>query len=114
MALLDNIKERCALMVRQCEADGEGGSIETLTAGVFFSACIAVDSKAEQLTGESAGEGVQYSVLVPRAVTLEHGDIIRRADGSYLRVIAGNADRRAPSMSTLDWSLATAESVVIM
>lgn len=111
--LLSARKERCALMTATTTADGEGGNVKTYAAGVYFNACIAVDSKAEQISGESAGESVQYSVLVPRAVSLSFGDIVRRADGTYLRVIAGTKDRRTPPASALDLSLATAVPEVI-
>ena len=109
MSLLEEFTEACHLMALTSTPDGEGGYTEEWSESTAFDAAISADSKLQVVAGESEIQSTQYTLVVDSSVTLPYNAIVKRADGSYLRVTGSSADHKTPSFSCYKKTWCSAE-----
>ena len=108
MSLVDDMMEPCVRMVKQDQPDGEGGRITTWAEGENFNAAITVDSSTLAQIAEKQGVTSIYMVTTRRSVALAFPDVIRRSDGSTLRITSQKSE--TPKSAGLDLAQVRAEA----
>ena len=102
--------EWCTRLIRTSNPMGLMGSKPTYEPGDRFLAYVRKDSNPETVTAERQAMTEYYTIITHRDVVLNHMDVIRRdRDGSTYRVTGSTRDNRAPDMSSVPISKATAE-----
>ena len=92
------------------ESDGEGGFITTWKNGAEFEAAIVSDTSTLAKIAEKQGVTSTYTVTTDKNVVLSFPDVIRRlSDGQTFRITSDGNDKKAPDISTIAISQATAE-----
>ena len=87
MRLYERLAEPCVLLRRVEMEDGEGGTASAHYDEAEFAAVIVKDSSADGSQAEKRGEEAAWTVTGTRP--LAYGDVVRRADGTLLRVVSG-------------------------
>lgn len=110
MSLVDDYIASCVKLVRESEADGEGGFSTVWKDGPSFKAVITLASLSEATKAERKSETSTYTVTVARAIDLQYHDVLKRlSDGKVLRVTSDGTDKKTPKSATLDMRQVTAE-----
>ena len=96
MRLYERMAEPCVLLRRAEMEDGEGGTAVAYYDDAEFMAAIVKDSSVDGERAEKRGEEAVWTVTGNRP--LAYGDVVRRADGTLLRVVS--AQVAAPAMAS--------------
>lgn len=96
MRLYERMAEPCVLLRRAEMEDGEGGTSVAYYDDAEFMAAIVKDSSVEGVQADRRGEEAAWTVTGNRP--LAYGDVVRRADGTLLRVVS--AQVAAPAMAS--------------
>lgn len=105
--LVDAFNEPCVLMERMRVPDGEGGFSPVWTEGASFMAAIVCDSSLTARIAEKEGVTATYTITTAKNAPLSFHDVIRRKDGTYLRVT--NASKSTPDVAGFDFAQVNAE-----
>lgn len=114
MSLIDSMMEKCVLVEKTRESDGEGGFITNWQDGAEFDAAIVADTSTLAKIAEKQGVTSTYTVTTNKNVVLKYPDVIKRlSDGQIFRITSDGNDKKAPNISTIAISQATAERWVL-
>ena len=112
MSLLSESMEGFRYKDRTTQEDGYGGVDTVWVDGAQFQAAAVLDSSMEARRAAKEGVTSLYTITTPRAVTLMHGDIIRRgSDGQLFRITSNGTDKKTPASAGLDMRQVTAEAL---
>lgn len=89
MSLYETFYEKCVIMDKTKVPDGEGGVINTYTAGAEFDAAFPELSPTAQVAAQQAAVQYTGTITTPANVALDEQDIFQRtASGKYYLVVA--------------------------
>lgn len=101
--------ESCTMMDRTT-AETALGLIDQYAPGAGFMAYLRKDTSPEIRVAERQGIAEQYTVIVPKSVTLRREDVFRRdASGETYKCTSNTRDGEAPDMASLQIAKCTAE-----
>ena len=110
MSLLTDAMEPFVMLDKTSAPDGYGGITRTWTEGAAITAAAVLDTSMQARIAGVQGVTSVYTVTVPRAVSLEFHDVIRRlSDGKVFRVTSDGDDKKTPPSASLDMRQVTAE-----
>ncbi len=114
MSLLKDAMEKCIMLDKKRQQDGEGGFTTTWTEGAEFKAAITFNTSLQARTAEKQGVTSLYTVTVSKNAMLEYHDVFKRlSDGKIFRVTSDGDDSFAPKSATLDMRQVSAEEYVL-
>ena len=113
MSLLSEAYEPFVFMVKNFTPDGEGG-FASLSPTWTEGATIQATADFPQQTGTKIADAIRQKitcvVTTPKAITLQHNDVIKRvSDGIYFRITTDGTFRKTPKSATLDMRQSDAE-----
>lgn len=110
MSLIQASMVDCAIMKKEENSDGAGGSKTTWKQGAKFKAAIFVNTSTEMKIAESQGLKRVYSVTTDKSATLDYHDVfVRVSDGATFRVTSEGKDVTTPEFASFSFSQVTAE-----
>lgn len=109
MSLVEAFYETLTILERRTTPDAYGGFTTEWVEGASFKGAVTTEATTEQRVAEKALGAVSYKVTVPRNVTLSYGDIVKRADESYLKITSDSQEVRTPSVAGFSFAQSTAE-----
>lgn len=110
MTLIDSFKERCTLVEKVREPDGEGGWTVRWSDGPSFDAAIVTDTTLNARVAEKEGMTSVYTVTTDRSTPLEFHDVFRReSDGKVFRVTSDSSDKETPDVASFQFHQVNAE-----
>lgn len=114
MSLLKDAMEKCIMLDKQRQPDGEGGFTTTWTEGAEFKAAITFNTSLQARTAEKQGVTSLYTVTVSKNAMLEYHDVFKRlSDGKIFRVTTDGDDSFTPKSATLDMRQVSAEEYAL-
>lgn len=110
MSLIDLMMTECVIMNKAKISDGEGGFETEWSEGAEINVAIVKDSSMDARIAEKEGVTSTYTLTTKRENALDYHDVIKRlSDGQTFRVTSDSIDSKAPSFSSLDMAVVTAE-----
>ena len=101
MSLLDAAMTKCVIMDKTTKPDGQGGTLHTWVDGVEINAAFVFASSVEARIAAKQGVTSLYTVTVPKAVTLDYHDVLRRlSDGKIFRITSNGDDLKTPDSAS--------------
>ena len=108
--LLYDAMTACTMIDRRTIPDGVGGFTWEWVDGASFKAAIVKDNTLAARVAEKQGVTELYTISVPKGVTLQFHDVLRREeDGQIFRVTSNIRDSETPKVSTFQIGQVTAE-----
>lgn len=110
MSLLEEAYTPCVIMDKTTEKDGYGGVVTVWKEGAEIQAAISPDGGVEQLVAQQRGWTGSYTVVTPKSVLFQDGDVFKRvSDGRVFRVKSDGTDNKTPESAALDARAVKAE-----
>lgn len=112
--LMNDFVERCTLLEKTRQPDGEGGWKVVWVDGPEFDAAITYDTTIQARVAESEGMKATYTVTTEKGMMLDFHDAFRRErDGQVFRVTSQGDDKRTPESASFQVSQVAAEEWVL-
>lgn len=110
--LVARMAQRCTLLVRAEEDDGEGGTVESWADGRTIDAAVSTTgpTNALQLAGRPDAVA-QCTMTCPRGTALHLHDRVRCADGRTLRIMSEAPARHTPDAASFAFERYECEEV---
>lgn len=87
MSLIDSMMDKCIIMNKITESDGQGGYNTTWTEGAVIDVAITLDTSLNARIAEKDGFSNTYTLTTHKGTALDYHDVIKRVkDGLVLRV----------------------------
>lgn len=109
MNLFETFYEDLIMMDKTTISDGMGGFSTEWVEGASFRGAVVTQATTEQRQAEQAIGAVSYQITTQPSAVLNFGDVIKRANGSYLKVTSDNSDVETPGVSSFKFRQCTAE-----
>lgn len=110
MRLVEERMETCTIMDKTTVSDGIGGTTVGYKDGAEILAAIVPLQTDEVKIAEAQGLKRLYNVTTNKAVRLAYNDIIRRNDGSYIRITSPNSENKSPERASFSYAVCPAEA----
>lgn len=115
MSLLTDAFTECRFLNKTKRPDGEGGYVNSWTAGEHFHAAITFDSSIEARTAEKSGVTSLYTVTAKKGVQLDYHDVFERlSDHKTFRITSDGGDKQTPDSASFQVQQVTAEEWTVV
>lgn len=109
MSLLYEMMEDCVIMNATKTPDGAGGFETVWSEGPSVKVAVVLDNSIAAMQAEKEGVTSVYTLTTPKDVKLDFHDVIKRENGTYLRVTSNKGDKQTPKSSALNMAQVKAE-----
>lgn len=114
MALEDYLDTEFAIMDKVSVSDPMGGVMYEYREGAHFFAGSVKNASTEMQIAQQSGAKAVYTLVVPKNITLEREQIVRRLDDKAdFRITSPTRDMTTPSIAMMQFSQATMERVTL-
>lgn len=108
--LMSDFVEKCTMLEKSKQPDGEGGWRNVWRDGAEFEAAITYDTTLEARVAEQEGMKATYTVTTEKSTMLDFHDVFKRnRDGQVFRVTSQGDDKKTPQSASFQVSQVAAE-----